>query len=571
MIARKILLIVLLFVSAIALNVVAHASPVSTPFFSVASGDVSQTSVILWAHSQNPGDVLFEYTTSPDFSSFLGSLKATVTDPALPVKVEVSGLTAGTRYYFRVTDSAGKAARGTFRTPASLGVHAGLKFGVSGDWEQFLAPFPSIKNAAERQLDFFVLHGDTIYSDAPSPDVSARQATTLAQYRAKHNENYSTRYGMNTWTELRASTAAFAMIDDHEVTNDFAGAAETGSDARFDRNGKYLNETNLFKNGLQAFQEYMPIRAETYGDTGDPRTVGKPKLYRFREFGSDAALFLIDERTFRDAELKSPPLDQLMDPAQANAFLKATYTPGRTMLGKVQFDLLKADLLKAQADGVTWKFILNPEPIQNFGLLNAQDRYEGYAAERAELLEFITTNQIHNVVYITADFHCTFVNNLIYQKAPESPMIKTDSWEIITGPVAVDKPFGPLVIQLAMSTGLMTQAQKALYDGLPMAAKDALVQTVVNVLLARFRYDLIGLDNSGIDATLLKGGYSATHSYGWTEFDIDADTQDLLVTTYGIPWYTQAQLDANPEKITALTPQIVSQFRVKAKLRTGTL
>ncbi len=571
MIARLTRTLVVVILSLAALSGVAFAAPVSTPVFSVASGDATQTTVVLWAHSHNPGDVVFEYATSADFATVLGTLKAAVTDPAVPVKVELTGLTPGARYYFRATDSAHETLTGTFRTPAKPGTHTGLRFGVTGDWRQELGPYPSIKNVAERQLDFFVVHGDTIYADFPSPDVPARQATTLADYRAKHDENYSMRYGTNTWNMLRASTALYAMIDDHEVTNDFAGGAAPSSDVRFDKNGKYINETNLYKNGLQAFEEYMPIRTETYGDTGDPRTAGKPKLYRFREFGSDAAFFLLDERSFRDEELKSPPFSQVTDPVQGSAFLKATYTPGRTMLGQAQFDLLKADLLRAQADDITWKFILNPEPIQNFGLLNAQDRYEGYAAERAELLEFITTNHIRNVVFITADFHATFVNNLFYQKSPTDQPVKTDAWEIITGPVAFDAPFGPLVIQLAVTTKLMSSAQKALYDPLPIAAKDKLVEAVVNMAITRFHYDPIGLDNSGIDATLLKGGYTATHVYGWTEFDIDAETQDLLVTTYGIPWYTEAQLNANPDKILALTPQIVSQFRVKAWLSTGTL
>jgi alkaline phosphatase D len=560
-----VMLILAGIIAAIPARTPVSAGSVSTPVFSVASGDAAQTSVVLWAHSRNPGDVVFEYATSADFSTVLGTRTATATDPALPVKVELTGLTPGTRYYFRATDSAHQTAAGTFRTPADKGAHPGLKFGVSGDWRQELAPYPSIKNVAAQQLDFFILHGDTIYADFPSPDVPARQAKTLAEYRAKHNESYSTRYGMNTWVDLRASTSVYATIDDHEVTNDFAGGAKPISDGRFDNTGQFINETDLYKNGLQAFQDYMPIRAETYGDTGDPRTAGKPRLYRFRTFGSDAAIFVLDERSFRDAELTGVAFGQLTDPDSIKAFQKAAYYPGRTMLGNAQLADLKADILKAQADGITWKFILNPEPIENFGLLNAQDRYEGYAAERADLLDFITTNKVRNVVFVTADFHGTFVNNLLYQKSADGVPIKTDSWEVVTGPVAFDAPFGALLVRLAVQTNLMTQQQKAIYDLLPMAGKDELVKRIVDMQLNIYNYDPIGLDGSGINATLLKGGYVAGHVYGWTEFEIDAATQNLMVTTYGIPWYTQAQLDANPASITALTPAVVSQFSVRPR------
>lgn len=42
------------------------------------------------------------------------------------------------------------------------------------------------------------------------------------------------------------------MIDDHEVTNDFAGGAE-------DSPGTLVNDTSLFESGLTAFVEYHPI------------------------------------------------------------------------------------------------------------------------------------------------------------------------------------------------------------------------------------------------------------------------------------------------------------------------
>lgn len=541
------------------------AAPVSTPAFSIASGDATQTSIILWAHGPNVGDVTFEYATSSDFSTILGALKASITDATIPVKVELTQLTPGTRYYFRVTDAAGQKAVGTFRLPAEKGTHPGLRFGVSGDWQQGLAPFPSITNIPSRQLDFFALHGDTMYADIPSPDISSPRATTLAQYRAKYNENIANRYGLSAWIDGRASTQVYAMIDDHEVINDFAGGAPPASDNRFDTNGKYINETNLYKIGLQAFHEYMPIRNEAYGDTGDPRTAGKPRLYRFRTFGSDAAIFLIDERSFRDTELAPVSFDKLTDPASVKAFLAAAYAPERTMLGQAQFAQLKADLLAAQQDGITWKFILNPEPIQNLGILNAGDRYEGYAAERAALLDFIESNQIKNVVFISADFHVMMVNNLFYQKSVDAKPIRTDMWEIITGPVAYDPPFGPSIIDLAVRGKFITQAEKAAYEMLPMIGKDAIVRKLLDAQLSLYRYDPIGLENSGIDATLIKGSYVATQVYGWTEFEIDAKTQALTVTTYGIPWYSKAKLDTDPDKIKALVPSVVSQFSVKAR------
>jgi phosphodiesterase/alkaline phosphatase D-like protein len=309
----------------------------------------------------------------------------------------------------------------------------------------------------------------------------------------------------------------------------------------------------------------MPIRQETYGKTDDPRTAGKPKLYRYRTFGSDAAIFVLDARSFRDTEVPGIAFDQVTDKAKIDAFLASTYKPGRTLLGKAQLDTLKADLLAAQKAGVTWKFILLPEPIQNLGIVAAQDRYEGYAAERADLLAFIKTNNLANVVFITADFHGTIINNLAYQTAPDQALIPVDAWEIITGPVAFAKPFGPTVIDLAAAAGLLKPEQKTLYSVAPVNVKDSIIKQLVDAQMKALGYDPVGLQDSSIPATLIKGDYVAAHVFGWTEFEIDAQTQTLLVTTYGIPWYTQQQLDANPQAITGQMPQIVSQFSVKAK------
>lgn len=562
---RLLAVILMLVVTGLAAPRTSTAGPISTPTFSVASGDTTQDSTVLWAHSRNTGDLVFEYAADADFKTIIGTAKTSVTDPALPVKVELKGLTPGARYYYRATDATRTTAKGTFRTPAALGTHTGLRFGVTGDWRQELAPYPSIKNVPERDLAFMVLHGDTIYADYASPDVPTRQAKTLAEYRAKHNEALSTRYDMNMWAAARASTSVYATIDDHEVTNDFAGGAPPASNRRFDKTGRFINETNLYKAGLQAFQDYMPIRQETYDKTGDPRTAGKPKLYRYRAFGSDAAIFVLDARSFRDAEVPGIPFDQVTDKARIDAFLASTYQPGRTLLGKAQLDNLKADLLTAQKAGVTWKFILLPEPIQNLGIVAASDRYEGYAAERADLLAFIKTNALTNVVFITADFHGTIVNNLAYQTAPDQPLIPVDAWEIITGPVAFAKPFGPTVIDLASAAGYLKPEQKTLYNVAPIGIKDTIIKQLVDFQMNALGYDPVGLQDSSIEATLIKGDYVATHVFGWTEFEIDAQTQRLLVTTYGIPWYTQQQLDASPQAITGQTPQIVSQFSVKAK------
>jgi phosphodiesterase/alkaline phosphatase D-like protein len=535
----------------------------------IAAGDVTQTSAVLWGRTDTAGALNFEYATDNTFTNIVGTTSLAVADPLAPAKWDITGLAAGTTYYYRVTDSTSASAVGTFKTPAALGTQAGLRFGVSGDWRGELLPYPAVQNADQRSLDFFVSMGDSIYADVPSAANGGQsQAQTLTEFRNKQAEVYSAAGGLNSLADLRQSTATFATIDDHEVTNDFAGGADVSSDPRFsaDPAGTRINDSTLYNNGLQAFQEYNPVRAETYGATGDDRTAGEIKLYRNRTFGSDAALMVLDARSFRDQELA--PANPT-NPASVGNFLVNSFNPARTMLGREQVENLKADLLSAQNDGVTWKFVAVPEPIQNLGVLGASDRFEGYAAERTEILKFIDDNAIDNVVFLSADIHGTLVNNLTYQTAPFGQQIATNSFEITTGAVAYDAPFGPTVAELGAAYGLLTPAQKAYYDSLPNAAyKDAFIKALVNQSIGAFGYDLLGLNNNLdsanglIQAELLFGDYLSTHTYGWTEFEIDATTQQLLVTTFGVPYYDVAAAAGNPAAIAGLTPQIVSQFRV---------
>ena len=443
-----------------------------------------------------------------------------------------------------------------------------MKFGVSGDWRGELAPYPAINNADTANLKFFVQLGDTIYADVPSPGlkdskgVEIPQATTLEDYRAKHSEVYGLRYGQNTWGDLRASTSILTTIDDNEVYNDFAGMSPSGTGL--------TNDNPFYENGLQAFQEYNPISDQFYSQTGDSRIDGERKLYRYNTYGSDAATFVLDARSFRDTEL--PPVTNPGDLTQVGNFLAQSFNPNRTLLGRPQVEDLKKDLLRASNSGITWKFIMLSGPIQNLGVAAASDRYEGYAAERTELLKFIDDNKIKNVVFVTADFHGTIVNNLTYQTAPGQAQIPTNTWEIITGSVAYDAPFGPTVAGL-----FLTPQQKAFYDSLPTTSdgdsvvndKDDFIKQAINNGLQPFGYDPIGLNNNLsqvdglINSKLLQGDYIATHTYGWTEFNINPTTQKLTVTTYGIKPYTEAELVADPNAIINLQPQIVSQFEVE--------
>jgi len=259
------------------------------------------------------------------------------------------------------------------------------------------------------------------------------------------------------------------------------------------------------------------------------------------------------------------PVADPTNPLSIAAFLASTFSPGRTLLGEPQLERLKADLLADQAAGVTWKIVVIPEPIQNFGVVNAEDRFEGYAAERSELLGFIDAAGIENVVFVAGDFHGTIVNDLAYQVPGPGGLdsIPIPAFEIVTGPIAFfDGRFGPSVASIAAAAGLITPEEFAFYQSLDTPGKDDFVRALVDAQLLPLGYSPVGLEDAAlIDAELLEGSYFAAHTFSWTELDVD-ERQRLTVTTWGIEAFDDAAAEADPEAVLSLEPQVVSRFRV---------
>jgi phosphodiesterase/alkaline phosphatase D-like protein len=544
----------------------------------VAAGDVTQESVVLWARAATPGVVTFTVEIDSEamgdtaVASLFEPITRTVSEPLLPVTATVAGLTPATAYRYQVTVANGESAIGVFRTPAGDGEHVGVRFAATGDVRGDLAPYPSILNAPSRNLDFFVNLGDTIYADFPSPAVP-KQAQTIEEFRLKHDEVNSSHRDLNTLAALRAATISFATIDDHEVLNNFPGGAPASSSRYFAEDTGLINETRLYRAGMDAFFAYQPTQIERYGADADARMVGRPKIYRYRTFGADAALYVLDMRSFRDEPL--PRVTDLDDDETIARFEQASFAADRTVLGATQIADLQRDLLNAQQRGITWKFIVVPDPIQLLDMTAAPDRWQGYAAERTALLRFIDEQGISNVVFIAADIHGTVANNLTYQEEAGGPQIPVDAWEIAVGPVAAYEPFGIAMYLTYLELGMLSEEDEALYESLPLQYdmddepddRDDYVKALVNEQMARFGHNPIGLADApaGIEVELLQGDYMAGHVYGWTEFEVDAESQALTVTTYGIPAYIAGQMEQAAQAILARAPEVVSQFVVQPK------
>ena len=302
--------------------------------------------------------------------------EATAADD-LVVHVPLDGLAPATRYRYAIGQG-GERVDGEFATAPPPGAAARLTFLWSGDLggggfcRLLDGGYRVFRAMARRPADFFLFVGDTIYADVPChrPGVVPGAdfvATTPAQFRARHRYNRED----PAVQEFLRRTPVYAIWDDHEVRNDFAGTTDP-----------------LMPIGRQAFLDYWPVA--TAGD--DPT-----RLYRSVRWGRLLEIFILDTRQYRsdDAELDGP---------------------GKTMLGAAQRRWL--------VDGVTastalWKVVVTSVPLavptgrperrdswtdaNVFGM--PAENGTGFVTERDAILKAFRTRGVKNLVFLAADVH----------------------------------------------------------------------------------------------------------------------------------------------------------------------
>lgn len=385
----------------------------------VAAGDLTATSVVLWTRLDSSAEARVEVAADP----FFATLVAVQVVPATPerdltIKVVIDDLTPGTPYHYRFVslhDGAISPA-GRFRTAPPDDVAGPFRCVFSGDTNYAFAPFGVAARIAYENADAFIWFGDTIYADVPAGGLGV--ATTLDEYRAKYRQIRSDA-GIRAALE---STPIWVGGDDHEVTNDYAGLDPALSPEQRDA-------------GYRAFFEYMPIRES--GDPADPY-----RTYRSIRFGSGVVLMFLDARQYRvesarEACGSNPDPDGfVLGPLVASGDCRSQLRAPRDFLGRAQLEWLMHELIDA---GDAVKLVINNVPISYIGVW-PYDRWDGYDAERRELLEFIHANRIRDVTFLTTDIHASAYNpdvSAYFRRARPDYRLAADVVvpEIIVGPL----------------------------------------------------------------------------------------------------------------------------------------
>ena len=366
------------------------------PFYhGVASGDPLKDRVIIWTRvtPEFEGATTVKWAISTEASLANPLHSNTITTDAskdYTVKIDVTDLAPNTTYYYQFEAFGKKSIIGRTKTTASDVIdHVKLAIVSCSNYEAgYYNAFANI--AARNDLDAVVHLGDYIYEYGPGTyadttlgksrqHLPAKEIIALSDYRTRYAQ-----YRLDVDFQKAHQQHPFITIwDDHEFANN---VYQTGAENHQAEEGDFAQRKAAAK---QAYFEWLPVRDNTNKD-----------IQRTIRFGNLVDLILLDERVAG----RTMPVDSA---SQAN--FKAA---DRSMLGAAQLAWFQNQLKNSTA---TWKVIGNQvifslldlswrTPDSPFNL----DAWDGYPHEQAQINQFLSDNNISNVIFTTGDTHCSW-------------------------------------------------------------------------------------------------------------------------------------------------------------------
>lgn len=417
----------------------------------VASGDPLSDRVILWTRVPGKGgedvDVDWEVATDASFANIVTSGTATATAAAdHTVKVDATGLSAATPYFYRFKAKGKKSMVGATKTlPAAGASVSEVKMAVVSCANFPAGYFHVYDHIADEDVDVIVHLGDYIYEyelgGYATEDAEAMGRIPEPVHEILSLEDYRLRYAQyRADLSLQRAHAAHPMIvvwDDHEVANDaYVDGAENHDPAT---EGSYADRQAV---ALQAFHEWLPIR------TGSNRL----EINRAFDFGDLVALHMLDTRHV--ARHEAVDVDSYISGPMAadvdvDGMLMDAADPARRLLGDPQRTWLED---RVEASNATWQVLgqqvlmarmsfpaalalqlvdvatftdmvarqmsdpmsLTMEEVALLSLPNVPynfDAWDGFTVER-ELVHDIFTSRDKNLVVLAGDTHNGWGSNL---------------------------------------------------------------------------------------------------------------------------------------------------------------
>lgn len=361
----------------------------------VASGDPLSDRVILWTRisaQQSPSvSVSWRIAKDENMRNVVNSgVSRALASQDYTVKIDALGLAENTYYYYQFESAGDQSPVGRTRTLPSSGT-PDIRLAVASCANYPYGHFNVYRRIAQREDINAVVHlGDYFYEYAPGtydwegalardhfPD---REVISLLDYRGRHAQ-YKTDPDLQ---EAHRLHPWICVWDDHESTNNswFGGAQNHNEDE-----GDWWVRRTM---AIKAYHEWMPIREQSMAVAGT-------YIYRNFRFGDTADLVMLDTRLHgRSEQVDKADVEKINDPS-------------RTLLGRDQLAWLQQQLTHSKNRGANWR-LLGQQCMfgqlldEKRNVLNA-DQWDGYAHERAVILDQLKSEKIDNTVILTGDIH----------------------------------------------------------------------------------------------------------------------------------------------------------------------
>ncbi|WP_308282872.1 alkaline phosphatase D family protein [Pseudonocardia nigra] len=390
----------------------------TNPFtLGVASGDPAPDGVVLWTRlapdplatdgsaGMPPRVVPVHWEVAEDEA--FGRIVRRGTEPAMPelghsVHAEVHGLRPSADYFYRFRAGAEISPVGrTSTAPDPRRRTDAVTFALASCQSWAGGRYAAYRTMAQEDLDLVVHVGDYVYE--------GRDTETLANFRRIHAQ-------YKTSPDLQAAHAAFPFVvtfDDHEIENNWAGGVSQPD-------GEASNEPARFAAlraaAFQAYYEHLPLRRIARPQGASIR------LHRRVGYGDLATFHVLDTRQYRDPQLDPGFPSAPLHPASAD--------PARTFTGTEQERWLFDGLDRSAA---RWNVLAQQTIMAHFdydtgpGVAVNHDQWDGYAAARQRVLDFVAQRRPSNPVVVTSDWHSSWVNDLTAVATdPTSAVVATE-------------------------------------------------------------------------------------------------------------------------------------------------
>lgn len=346
----------------------------------LSAGVMKSSSFVAWTRAAGAAQVTLRVWRDVGSDSQVALVKeqpldvTTATDGNL--KVEVTGLAPATwySYAFFSTDLTRRSPLGRVRTAFPDDWKEPLVVGATSCASYRYRPFLPLETLAKQPMDLWLHLGDVSYNDG---------ADSLPSFRAKWQEQFID----PGYRALFPAAGAYLVWDDHDFANNF--------------DPEVLGQNHpLLLDGKRAWRETLPVEED--------------RAWKSYRWGQTAEFFLLDIRTERKPSTRETPEAEFISPAQLQWLtdgLSASPCHFKVVLTSVPITLMPGPSWGGQAD-----------------------RWQGYVAQREALLNFIESNAIKGVFFVSGDIHSGTIMRV------EKSGYRSKLFEVTAGPAGNINP-----------------------------------------------------------------------------------------------------------------------------------